>query len=141
MYRLRQFAASTTLQILVINIDAFNKQTNNVIHKENDQLSGRKPIEFIQAARPIVVLDEPQNMESEQAQAAIESLNPLCTLRYSATHRNPYNLLYRLDPVKAYDLRLVKRIEVDSVLDDADFNQPYIHVKSITATKSKSRQS
>lgn len=132
--RLRQFAGATTLQILVINIDAFNKQSNNVIHRENDRLSGRKPIEFIQAANPIVVMDEPQNMESEQAKAAIASLNPLCTLRYSATHRNTYNLLYRLDPVRAYDLRLVKRIEVDSVLDQPDFNKPYICVESITAT-------
>lgn len=135
--KLRQFAAATTLQVLVINIDAFKKQGITVIHKENDRMSGRKPIEFIQAAQPVVILDEPQNMESDLSQEAITSLNPLCTLRYSATHRNPYNLVYRLDPVKAYDLKLVKRIEVDSVLDDPDFNQPYIHVESIKATAKK----
>lgn len=135
--KLRQFAQSNTLQILVMNIDAFNKQANNVIHQDKDQLSGRKPIEFVQAAQPIVVLDEPQNMESEQAKKAIASLNPLCTLRYSATHRNKYNLVYKLDPVQAYDLKLVKRIEVSSVLDDPDFNQPYIQVQSISATKTK----
>jgi type III restriction enzyme len=135
--KLRQFSQSNTLQILVMNIDAFNKQANNVIHQDKDQLSGRKPIEFVQAAQPIVVLDEPQNMESEQAKKAIASLNPLCTLRYSATHRNRYNLVYKLDPVQAYDLKLVKRIEVSSVLDDPDFNQPYIQVQSISATKTK----
>lgn len=134
---LRQFATSNQLQILIINIDAFNKPANNVIHQENDRLSGHKPIEFIQATNPIVILDEPQNMESGPARAAIESLNPMCTLRYSATHRNLYNLIYRLSPVDAYDLKLVKRIEVDSVLDDPDFNQPYISVNSITATKTK----
>lgn len=135
--KLRQFAQSNTLQILVMNIDAFNKQANNVIHQDKDQLSGRKPIEFVQAAQPIVVLDEPQNMESPQAKNAIASLNPLCTLRYSATHRNRYNLVYKLDPVQAYDLKLVKRIEVSSVLDDPDFNQPFIQVQSISATKTK----
>ena len=135
--KLRQFAFSNTLQILVMNIDAFNKQANNVIHQDKDQLSGRRPIEFVQAAQPIVVLDEPQNMESPQAKNAIASLNPLCTLRYSATHRNRYNLVYKLDPVQAYDLKLVKRIEVSSVLDDPDFNQPYIQVQSISATKTK----
>jgi len=135
--KLRQFSQSNTLQIVVINIDAFNKQTNNVIHKENDRLSGYRPIEFVRSANPIVIMDEPQNMESDQAKAAISSLNPLCTLRYSATHRNLYNLVYRLDPVRAYDLKLVKRIEVDSVLDDSDFNQPYISVQSISATSSK----
>ncbi|MBX9905362.1 MAG: DEAD/DEAH box helicase family protein [Burkholderiales bacterium] len=135
--KLRQFAAATTLQVLVINIDAFNKPSNNVIHRDNDLLSGRKPIEFIQATRPIVIMDEPQNMESAPAQEAIASLSPLCTLRYSATHRNLYHLLYRLNPVQAYDLKLVKRIEVDSVLDDPDFNQPYIHVESVKATAKK----
>jgi len=135
--KLRQFAQSNTLQILVMNIQAFVSQASNVIHQDKDQLSGRRPIEFVQAARPIVILDEPQNMESEQAKKAIVSLHPLCTLRYSATHRNRYNLVYQLNPVQAYDLKLVKRIEVSSVLDDPDFNQPFIQVQSISATKSK----
>lgn len=133
--RLRQFATASSLQILIINIDAFNKQASNVIHNEQDRLSGYKPIEFVQAAHPIVIMDEPQNMESDAAQRAIASLNPLCTLRYSATHRNVWNLLYRLDPVRAYDLGLVKRIEVDSVLDEPDFNRPYLALKDIKATK------
>lgn len=135
--KLRQFAQGNSLQILVMNIDAFNKKDVAVIHQEKDRLSGRRPIEFVQAAQPIVVLDEPQNMETPAAREAIASLNPLCTLRYSATHRNKYNLVYKLDPVQAYDLKLVKRIEVSSVLDDPDFNQPYIQVQSISATKTK----
>ena len=133
---LRQFASSNQMQVLVMNIDAFNKDAA-VIRKENDRLSGRRPLEFVQAASPIVVIDEPQNMETETAKAAIESLNPLFTLRYSATHRHLYNLLYRLDPVRAYDLRLVKRIEVDSVIEESDFNRPYILVESITAKGGK----
>ena len=59
------------------------------------------------------------------------ALNPLCTLRYSATHRNPYNLLYRLDPVQAYDLGLVKQIEVDGVVADGDHNQPFVQLLDI----------
>lgn len=133
--RLRQFAAGNQMQILIINIDAFNKDSN-IIGKENDKLSGRRPLEFLQATQPIVILDEPQNMETPTAREAIARLNPLCTLRYSATHRNLYNQLYRLDPVQAYDLGLVKKIEVDSVLEDADFNKPYIKVHSITPSKS-----
>jgi len=133
---LRPFATANTLQILIINIQAFDKSAT-IINKENDRMSGRRPIEFVQAAHPIVILDEPQNMETEIAKKAIESLNPLCTLRYSATHKNVYNLLYRLGPVKAYDLNLVKRIEVDSVLESEDFNRPYVCVETIAATKTK----
>lgn len=122
--RLRHFAYSSTLQVMVINIDAFRKnfigtdeeQKSNVIYKESDKLSGRQPIEFVRSVRPIVIIDEPQSVDStERAQEAIRALNPLLTLRYSATHRNPYNLVYRLDPVKAFELRLVKQIVVASV--------------------------
>ena len=133
---LRQFATSTQMQILIINIDAFNKD-NTIIRKDNDKLSGRKPLEFLQATNPIVVIDEPQNMETTVAREALASLNPLCTLRYSATHRNLYNRLYRLDPVQAYDLGLVKRIEVDSVMEEADFNKPYIKVISVKSSRTK----
>ncbi len=134
--RLRQFAASNQLQIIVVNIDAFNKALN-LINKEQDTLSGRKPIEFLRACRPIVIIDEPQNVESELARQAIDSLSPAFTLRYSATHRHLYNLIYRLDPVRAYELRLVKRIEVDSVVDEADFNKPFIFAEAINQSKSK----
>src|ERR1043165_767767 len=105
--RLRQFATGNTLQLLVINIDAFRKnftgteaeQKSNVIYKESDRLSGRQPIEFVRATNPIVIIDEPQSVDNtEKAQEAIRALNPICTLRYSATHKNPYNLVYSLNP-------------------------------------------
>jgi type III restriction enzyme len=129
--RLREFAASNQIQVLLINIEAFRSKDMAILHKERDQTNGHRPVEFIQATRPIVILDEPQNMESEKAKEAVASLNPLCTLRFSATHRNPYNVVYRLGPVKAYDLGLVKRIEVDSVLENENFNKPFIQVESI----------
>jgi len=131
---------SNTLQILVINIDAFRKnfmgteeeQKSNVIYKESDKLSGRQPIEFVQATRPIVIIDEPQSVDStEKAQEAIKALNPLCTLRYSATHRNPYNLVYRLDPVRAFELKLVKQIVVASARADGGMNEPFVRVERI----------
>lgn len=142
--QLRQFGTSTTLQILVINIDAFRKnftgteaeQKSNVIYKESDRLSGRQPIEFVQAARPIVIIDEPQSVDStEKAQEAIGALNPLCTLRYSATHRNPYNLVYRLDPVRAFELRLVKQIVVASAVAEGAANDPFVRLEKVDYKK------
>jgi type III restriction enzyme len=142
--RLRQFAVSNTLQILIINIDAFRKnftgteeeQKSNVIYKESDKLSGRQPIEFVQAARPVVIIDEPQSVDStEKAQEAIRALNPLCTLRYSATHRNPYNLVYRLDPVRAFELRLVKQIVVANAAAEGGANDAFVRVEQIDYKK------
>lgn len=140
--KVRQFATSNQIQIMVINIQSFQKDVAdkdladmtddelkklNVINRENDRMSGRRPIEFIQAAAPVVIIDEPQSVDTtEKSRRAIRNLNPMATLRYSATHRNPYNLLYKLDPVRAYDLRLVKRIEVASIRSDDNFNEAYV---------------
>lgn len=134
--KLRGFATGDNIEILVINIDAFAKD-ENIINKSNDRLNGQEPIRFIQSVNPIVIVDEPQNMESEKRIAAIQNLNPLCTLRYSATHRNRYNLVYSLNPVKAYDLGLVKQIEVDSVMEENSLNGAFIALESITPQKTR----
>lgn len=133
---LRGFASNNNIQILVINIDSFAKD-ENIINKPNDKVSGKKPIEFIQSTKPIVIIDEPQNMETDIRKKAIQNLHPLCTLRYSATHTNQYNLMYSLNPVKAYDLGLVKQIEVNSVLSENAMNEAFIQIESINATASK----
>lgn len=134
--KIRGFADSDNIEVLVINIDSFAKD-ENVINKPNDKLSGQEPIKFIQSVNPIVIIDEPQNMESERRVAAITNLNPLCTLRYSATHRYRYNLVYSLNPVQAYDLGLVKQIEVDSVMDENSLNGVYIALDAIITAKNK----
>ena len=133
---LRGFASGNEIQILVINIDSFAKD-ENIINKPNDKLTGKKPVEFIQSCNPIVIVDEPQNMETDIRKKAIQNLNPLCTLRYSATHINLYNLMYSLNPVKAYDLGLVKQIEVDSVVSENAMNDAFIQLENINATKTK----
>src|SRR5215469_7403131 len=138
--RLRQFASSNTIQILVINIDAFRKNftgteeeyKSNVIYQDRDQTNGVRPIEFIQSTTPIVIIDEPQSVDNtEKAQEAIKALNPLCTLRYSATHRNLYNLVYRLDPIRAFGLHLVKQIVVDSAITSGAMNDGFVRVEKI----------
>lgn len=132
---LRNFALSNAIEILVINIDAFAKDSEdavearkpaNKINQRNE--TGVKPIEFIQSTNPIVIVDEPQNVETDKRRAAIARLNPLCTLRYSATPKHRYHLLYRLDPVTAFELGLVKQIGVDSVVSHNNFNQAYIEL-------------
>lgn len=130
----REFATNDTLQIMVITIDSFAKAAN-IMNKQSDY--GR-PLDFIRATNPVVIVDEPQNMETDTRKAAIESLHPLCTLRYSATHKNPYNLLYRLTPVDAYDKHLVKKIEVHSVLSEDSYNDAYVNVLKLER-KGKSR--
>lgn len=133
--RVRQFARNNEVQIMVINIQAFAKdaeKAGNVIHQERDAMSGRKPIDFIRATAPVVIIDEPQSVDNTpKAQKAIAGLNPSFCLRFSATHTNPFNVVYQLDPIRAYDLRLVKQIEVVDAEVAQDFNRTMVRIERI----------
>ena len=134
--QVRQFALSDGLEVMVMTIDAFAR-AENVIRRSTDRLQGERPLSLIQISRPVLVLDEPQNMESENRIAALASLHPLFALRYSATHRNPYNLIYRLTPYDAYRQGLVKRIEVASVVEEDHHNQPFLRLEEISLRSKK----
>jgi type III restriction enzyme len=128
--RLRQFATSQHLQILVMNIQAFNGD-GRIIMREADNLNGMRPVDFITSVKPIVIMDEPQKLDGLGQKGAIDGLNPLFRLRYSATHKNTHCLIYRLGPVDAYERRLVKRIEVLSMTADEDLNIAYVELRSV----------
>jgi len=140
--QLRNFATSNAMQIMVINIQAFQRDVKdeekpgaaNLMYMEQDKLSGHKPIEFLESTRPVVIVDEPQKMEGEASAAAIKRLKPLCTLRYSATYDSP-NKVYRLGPIEALDQRLVKRIEVASVVEDQNVNDAFVRLLKVDAKK------
>lgn len=128
----RQFATSANIEIMIINIDAF-KKAENIINQAQDKLGGETAMRYIQDTNPIVIVDEPQSVDNTpKAKEAIASLNPLCVLRYSATHREKINLLYRLTPVDAYQMGLVKQIVVSSNQVANDFNKPYIKLLSVS---------
>lgn len=137
MGEVRDFAISDDIQIMIMTIGSFNKEftdeeKSNKIFRDSEDLSGKKPIELIQQTNPIVIIDEPQSVDNtEKAKEAIEKLNPMCILRYSATHKKIQNLVYRLDPVDAFEQKLVKKIEVWSVRPEEDFNMPYIKVLDV----------
>lgn len=141
----RNFATSPDIQVMVINIDAFRKsfsdpeQENkaNIIHRPHDRMTGAKPIEFIQQTRPIVIVDEPQSVDTTaKSKEAIASLNPMCTLRYSATHIEKHHMLYKLDSVDAYEQKLVKQIEVAGIEVKDGHNKAYIKLISVNNKKS-----
>lgn len=135
----RDFAISDNIRIMVMTIQSFNKDTN-VINIENEKTNGLKPIQFIQETNPIVIIDEPQStVSTDKAKDSIDSLNPLCTIGYSATHKDKHNLMYRLDAVDAYEKQLVKQIEVASVITKDSHNEPYIKLISVSNKNNKIR--
>ncbi len=116
-----------------MTIDSVKGDKNNrIMHQERNQLMGLKPIDYLAATQPIVIMDEPQNMESQLSQSAVGDLNPLCTLRYSATHTNEYNIVYRLDPIDAHEQGLVKQIVVADVVQVGADAKPYIKLLGVS---------
>ena len=131
----RQFATSSNIEVMIINIDAF-KKAENIINQAQDRLNGETAMGFIQNTHPIVIIDEPQSVDNTpKAKEAIATLTPLCVLRYSATHREKINLLYRLTPVDAYQMGLVKQIAVSSNQVAGGFNQAYVRLLSVSNEK------
>ena len=131
--QVRNFATSPQIQIMVVTVGAINKQDVNNLYKDSEKTGGERPIDLIMATRPIVIVDEPQSVDGGLAgrgKEALGAMNPLCTLRYSATHANKYHMVYRLDAVDAYERKLVKQIEVASATVEDAHNRPFVRLIS-----------
>ena len=132
--KIRDFATSSNIQIMVINIAAFQRD-ENLINRFNDKKFGEeKPIEMLQRTRPIVIVDEPQSViGTENGERAVASFHPLCTIRYSATPLKVQNKIYRLNAVDAFQQKLVKGIEVASFAVENAHNEAYMLLKKVSS--------
>ena len=132
--QVRNFATSPQIQIMVVTVGAINKKDVNNLYKDSEKTGGEKPIDLIKATRPIVIVDEPQSVDGGlqgRGKEALDAMNPLCTLRYSATHVDKHHMVYRLDAVDAYERKLVKQIEVASATVEDAHNKPYVRLVSV----------
>ncbi len=131
--QVRNFATSPQIQIMVVTVGAINKRDVNNLYKDSEKTGGEKPIDLIRATRPILIVDEPQSVDGGlqgRGREALGAMNPLCTLRYSATHADEHQMVYRLDAVDAYERKLVKQIEVASATVEDAHNKPYVRLVS-----------
>lgn len=132
--QVRNFATSSNIQVMVVTVGAINKKDVNNLYKDSEKTGGEKPIDLIKATRPIVIVDEPQSVDGGlegRGKEALDAMNPLCTLRYSATHVNKHHMVFRLDAVDAYERKLVKQIEVASATVEDAHNKPFVRLVSV----------
>lgn len=152
--QVRNFATSSNIQVMVVTVGAINKfgdeaeakaeesdetkarqKSQNVMYRHSEKTGGERPIDLIRATSPIVIVDEPQSVDGGldgKGKKAMQQLNPLCTLRYSATHVDKHHMIYRLDAVDAYERKLVKQIEVAAATVQGGNNRPYVRVVSVS---------
>lgn len=155
--QVRNFATSPNIQVMVVTVGAINKfgdeaeaaaeesdeakrreKTKNVIYRASEKTGGEKPIDLIRATRPILIVDEPQSVDGGlegRGKKALDRMNPLCTLRYSATHVDKHHMVYRLDAVDAYEKKLVKQIEVASATIEGGNNKPFVRLLSVSNSR------
>lgn len=129
------FVESSDLSICVMNIQAFNSD-NKKIRKDDEY--GKILWNDIKFLKPIIIIDEPQKIEGQKGKKskslqALDELEPLFTLRYSATHKNLYNQIYKLDSFQAYKQNLVKKIKVKTINSIVSKDYPYIRYTKFTS--------
>ena len=108
---------------------ARREKSKNVMYRPSEKTGGEKPIDLIRATRPILIVDEPQSVEGGldgKGKKAMERMNPLCNLRYSATPKEAHHMVFKLDAVDAYERKLVKQIEVAAASVEGGHNKPYV---------------
>ena len=140
LHELESFSADAGINVMVINAQAFNARGKDArrIYEELDDFQTRRPIDVIARNRPILILDEPQKMEGAKTVESLKEFKPLFILRYSATHKQEHNRVYRLDALDAYNRKLVKKIAVRGIsLKGQAGSSAYLYLQGIDVFRDK----
>ena len=143
---LDNFAEDPGINVMIVNTQAFNARGKDArrIYMKLDSFRSRRPIDVIAATRPIMIIDEPQSVigTADSKNVTRDSLGrfkPLFYINYSATHRENFNMVYRLDAVDAYQQQLVKKINVKGIsVRGSTATNGYLYLQRINVYPNKS---
>lgn len=132
------YVTSSDIEVMIINSQAFNSKNKEakIFTSVSDAFGGRAPVEVICKTNPILILDEPQSLEGAKADSstkkAFDDFGALMILRYSATHRSVFNMVYRLDAIDAYNQHLVKKIAVKGItIKGNSASSGYVYLENV----------
>ncbi|NGL83230.1 type III restriction-modification system endonuclease [Streptococcus equi] len=135
------FANDSQIQVMIINSQAFNATGKDArrIRMEQESFRWRKPIDVLAETNPIMIIDEPQSVEGKKTKERLADFKPLMTLRYSATHKEKYDMVYRLDAMDAYNQKLVKKIAVKAIEQSGTIGTDgYLYLQELVLQKTGS---
>jgi type III restriction enzyme len=136
--KIDHFAQGAEIKVMIINSQAFNSRGRDArrIYMRLDSFASRRPVDIIANTNPILIIDEPQSVEGKQTKNSIGWFNPLFILRYSATPKVQYNVVYRLDAMEAYNKKLVKKISVKGITaSGSTATAGYLYLQRIVLSK------
>lgn len=135
--RIIDFASSSSIRLMIATVQSLGTRTA-VFQQAREQTRDIPGVDWVKSTRPIIIVDEPQSVDANPNGAGrqiMRAMQPLATIRYSATHVAKFHPVYRLDAFDAHDQELVKSIEVDGArIQDAD-NSPYVKLLEVEAKK------
>jgi type III restriction enzyme len=134
------FSTDSRISVMIINTQAFNAKGQDArrIHQSLDQFNSRRPIDMIAETNPILIIDEPQSVDGESTLKSMQEFKPLFAIRYSATHKVLYNQVFRLDALDAYNMKLVKKIQVKGIsLKGSTSTTGYLYLEQISLSTTK----
>jgi type III restriction enzyme len=122
LHEVGKFAEEQHPQIMIMTTGAIVGDDKIINREQREDLFDNTPyIDVIGKTKPIVIMDEPQEgMDAPETEKAVDRLDSLFNIRYSATHKKFFNLIYRLTPYDSYQQNLVKKIEVLTVVEKND---------------------
>lgn len=146
LQQLDSFSSDAGINVMIINTQAFatdmkegsSRGASRIIYTERDDFGSRRPIDVIAANRPIIIMDEPQKMEGQATQTALQRFKPLFVIYYSATHKTSHNCIYALDALDAYKQKLVKKIQVKGFeIKNLKGTNSYLYLDDIILSKNQ----
>ncbi|WP_010218626.1 restriction endonuclease [Sphingomonas sp. PAMC 26621] len=131
------FASSPSIRVMIATVQSLGSKAA-VFQQAREQTRDIPGVDWVKNTRPIIIVDEPQSVDANPTGAGrtiMRAMQPLATIRYSATHVAKFHPVYRLDAFDAHDRGLVKSIEVDGAqVQDAN-NSPYVKLLEIEIKK------
>ncbi|WP_153556672.1 type III restriction-modification system endonuclease [Roseimaritima sediminicola] len=145
LHELESFSSDAGINVMIINVQAFNafksdakNKTARIMFSARDDFQSRRPIDVLKKNKPILILDEPQRMGGKATVKALAEFDPMMILRYSATHKDEHNKVYRLDALDAYNQKLVKKIAVRGIATKGlKGTDKYLYLEDIRLSKNK----
>jgi type III restriction enzyme len=143
---LKQLEDDPGINVMIINTQAFAARGQDAkrIYTTPDNFQSRRPIDVIAKVNPIVIIDEPQSVIGTEggknvSRDSLGKFNPLFYVNYSATHRENFNMVYRLDAFDAYQKKLVKKISVKGIsVLGTKATSGYLYLQKINTYPNKS---
>ena len=135
--RIIDFASSSSIRVMIATVQSLGSKAA-VFQQAREQTRDIPGVEWVKSTQPIIIVDEPQSVDANPNGAGrqiMRAMQPLATIRYSATHVAKFHPVYRLDAFDAHDRGLVKSIEVDGAQIHDAGNSPYVKLLELEARK------